>query len=652
MKIKFIILLLIALFSTKTEAKEVKLLSPDKKLNAVIDAGRTVSVTVFDDASALFSIDEISIDTDKGTFPAPNATIRKTDRKTVSREIVPPVKEKQASIPENYNEATVRFSVGVSLQFRLYNEGFAYRMITEQPGEMTVKRENALFSFDKNAKITFQNDTVSQSHNEAPYVSMSMGEITQREMGNLPALVELPESKRLIFLEADLQDYPCMWIKGDNGKVRIHQWNYPERYSQDLGNNSYLTKKVVISSLDYIAKVQGARAFPWRIIGIAEKDIDLIRNQLVYLLGPEPKLKDVSWIKPGWVMFDWWGKYGIYGVPFKAGMNTATARYMIDFCNEFGMRYFLFDEGWTRDNDLTKMTPDVNIEEVVSYGKSKNVDIMLWVPYSIFDEQMEKAMAQFDQWGIKGVKIDFMARSDQEIVNFYWRAAEMASRYRMVVDFHGAYPPDGLRRAYPNVLTREGLIEFEYNGWTDLVTPAHDCTLPFIRNVAGPQDYIPGTMFNATKESFRTIGRTPMGQGTRAHSMAMAVISESPMQMLPDAPTWYYREEECARFLTRIPVEWDQIEPLQGKVGEYVAVARRNGKEWSVAAITNWDARKLTLRFDFLEEGRTYDMELFRDGPNAATMAVDYIKENRKVSKGDIIEADMAPGGGWVARIY
>jgi alpha-glucosidase len=289
---------------------------------------------------------------------------------------------------------------------------------------------------------------------------------------------------------------------------------------------------------------------------------------------------------------------------------------------------------------------------VVAYGKSKGVDIMLWVPYSLFDEQTERAMAQFDKWGIKGLKIDFMDRSDQEIVNFYWRAAEITARYKMVLNFHGAYRPDGLRRAYPNVLTREALIEFEYNGMSDMVTPDHDCTLPFIRNVAGPEDYIPGTMFNAAKDNFRTISATPMSQGTRAHSIAMAVISESPMQMLPDAPTWYYKEEECARFLTRIPVEWDEIQPLDGKVGDYVAVARRNGEVWYAAAITDWDARKMTLRFDFLKEGKQYEMELIKDGPNAATMAVDYVKESRKVRKGDVVEIDLAPGGGWIARIY
>jgi len=640
------------LFVAGVAAREIKLASPDKKISAVITVDQTVSVKVSDEIKELFAINEIGMETDQGLFPAKGAKIRKVGSKSVSGTVVPVIKEKQASIPEVYNEVTVHFSGNLALQFRLYNDGFAYRMVTELPRELTVMRENALFAFDRNAKITFQNDTVSQSHNENPYVRMAIGALTNKEMGNLPALVELPESKRLLFLEADVQDYPCMWIKGDDGRVKIHHWNYPYSYSHNQGNTSYYSKNVVVSCRDYMAKVQGKRSFPWRIIAIADKDIDLMRNQLVYLLAPELRIQDVSWIKPGWVMFDWWGKHGIYGVPFVSGMNTETAKYMIDFCHTFGMNYFLFDDGWTRDNDLTKMIPGLDIDEVVAYGRSKNVDIMLWVPFSLFDEQMEKAMVQFDQWGIKGLKIDFMARSDQEVVNFYWRSAEIAARYKMVVNYHGAFKPDGLRRAYPNVLTREGLIEFEYNGWTNLVTPAHDCTLPFIRNVAGPQDYIPGTMFNATKETFRPIGPTPMGQGTRAHAMAMAVISESPMQMLPDAPTWYYREEECARFLTRIPVEWDQIEPLDGKVGDYVAVARRHGKEWHVATITNWDARKLTLRFDFLEEGQVYDMELFKDGPNAHKMAVDYVKETRKIRKGDVIEINMAPGGGWIARLF
>lgn len=369
-------------------------------------------------------------------------------------------------------------------------------------------------------------------------------------------------------------------------------------------------------------------------------------------MAPELKIENPSWIRPGWVILDWWARREVFGVDFKAGINTPTAKYMIDFASEYGVQYFLLDDGWTNGENLTKVVPELDIPEVVKYAKSKNVDVMLWATYSQFDSQMEPALNQFEKWGIKGVKIDFMNRSDQEMVNFYWRAAEQCAKHRMVVDFHGAFKPDGLRRAYPNVLTREALIEFEYNGGTDYDNPNHHCTLPFIRNVAGPMDYIPGTMFNSTKNSFRKNGNMPMGQGTRAHSMALAVITESPMQMLSDAPSEYYREQECSRFLTKIPVEWDQIVPITGEIGDYVALARRHGSEWFVAAITDWTPRDLVLDFSFLPENKEFTVELFRDGINADIRANDYKKETRKVKKGDRVTVSLASGGGWVARVY
>ena len=655
MKTQFFLVLLCVILFTGASAKEVKLVSPDKKLTAVISVGQTVSVKVSDEVKELFSIEAIGMETDKGLLPAPGAKIGKVSTKSVSRTITPVIKEKQASIPEIYNEVILDIPKGFSLQFRLYNEGLAYRMITKLGGELIVKKENAVFSFDREATITYQQDNNPASNCERPYISKRIGELKQGDMGNSAALIALPNAKRLLLLEADAQNYPYQWIKVDNGKISLFHWNAPATFTtrNTQVNQGITQSRMVKDRYDYIAKVQGTRTFPWRIVAIAEKDIDLMRNQLVYLLAPENRIEDPSWIKPGWVMFDWWGKYGIYGVNFKSGVNTMTAKYYIDFCNKYGMRYFLFDAGWTYKEDLTETVPELDMEEVTRYARGKNVDVMLWVCYSLLDKQMESAMKQYEKWGIKGLKIDFLDRSDQEMSDFYWRAAEEAAKRKMVLNFHGAYIPDGLNRAFPNVLTREALIEFEYNGWSDFVTPIHDCTLPFIRNVAGAQDYIPGTMFNATKRSFRNNNDTPMGQGTRAHSMAMAVVSESPMQMLPDSPSNYdKREAECTRFLAKIPVEWDQIEPLEGKVGEYVAVARRNGKEWYVAAITNWDARKLSLRLDFLEEGKTYDMELFKDGMNADTMAIDYEKQSRKVRKGDNIIVDMASGGGWIARIF
>ena len=646
--------LLFTLFCMGMEAKEIELFSPDKKLKTVVAVDQTVKITVFDQTKELFTIDSIGIKTGLGHLPAPGSKVRKVSTKSVSGTVIPVIKEKQAAIPENYNEVTLDFPKGFVLQCRLYNEGFAYRIVTKLNGSLIVNKEHALFSFDRQAKITFQKDDSPAGNCEKPYVSKLVGELTGDDMGNNAALIELPASKRLVLLEADVQNYPYLWIKGCEGKTGIYHWNAPAAIDiRDRGiNRDMFQVRSVTDRHDYIAKVQGTRTFPWRIVAIADTDADLLRNQLVYLLAPDCRIDDPSWIKSGWVLLDWWGRYGTYGVDFKAGVNTETAKYMIDFCHDYGLRYFLFDLGWTYNNDYTKAIPDVDMEEVVRHAREKDVDVILWVCYSLLDNQMETALTQFQKWGIKGLKIDFLDRSDQEMSDFYWRAAEAAARYKMVINFHGAYIPDGLRRAYPNVLTREALIEFEYNGWTNHVTPVHDCTLPFIRNVAGPMDYIPGTMLNATKNTFQRNGYTPMGQGTRAHSIALAVIFESPMQMLPDAPSSYYKEDACARFLTQIPVEWDAIHPLDARAGNYVALARRNGQEWYVAAITDWDARKLTVRFDFLDEGRDYQMQLIKDGPNAETMAIDHKMENRQVRKDDVMEIDMASGGGWVARIF
>jgi alpha-glucosidase len=468
-------------------------------------------------------------------------------------------------------------------------------------------------------------------------------------MGNLPALVQLGSGECILFLEANTWDYPVMWIKKSDTGLVSHYWGVPDGYRG--GSDSWYSKRTT-GNKDYIANTSASRDFPWKLFAVAEKETGLLTNQLVYLLGQDCKIENTSWIKPGWVILDWWARRGIYGVDFKAGINNETAKYMIDFSAEFGLQYFLFDYGWTAGNDLTKVIPEVDMAEIVRYANSKNVDVLLWVAYSLFDDQMEAALQQFRKWGVKGVKIDFMNRSDQEIVNFYWRAAEACAKYKMVVNFHGAYRPDGLRRAYPNVLTREALIEFEYSGINkDWDNPDHHCTLPFIRGVAGPMDYIPGTMNNASKKDFALNGDKLMGQGTRAHSMAMAVICESPMQMIPDAPPLYYRERECTEFLIQIPVEWDEIVPLDGKLGDFVALARRNGNTWYVAAITDWSPRTMEINFDFLDEGKLYQIEIIKDGINADVTAVDYKKEVGTVKKGDKIQINMASGGGWIAKI-
>lgn len=642
-----IIICVVALLGFQLHAKEIKTSSPDRKLELRISVNETVSMEAYKNGALLFEVCDVHLDTDRGMIPERHAKIKSVKRNSVNRTVYPEIKEKNGEIPEVYNETTVAFKNG-KLQFRVYNEGVAYRFVTGMPGMLTVRNEHAGFVFDETSLLTYQQDTNMNSDYEAPYLSRKLTELPDNCMGNLPALMQAPGGK-VVFLEADVQDYPCMWLKKGERELEAHFWGYPKAYNPK-GNSK--NRRRILACEDYIARTQGTRSFPWRIFAVGSEDVDLLNNQLVYLLAPACRIADPSWIKPGWVTLDWWARRGLYNVDFKAGINTATAKYMIDFAAAFGIRYFLFDDGWTYKEDLTRTIDAVDMKEITAYAAAKGVDVMVWVTYDLFDSQMDAALKKFSEWGIKGIKIDFMNRSDQEVVNFYWRAAEETAKHRMVLDFHGAYKPDGLRRAYPNVLTREALIEFEYCGGTKNDSPDHHCTLPFIRNVAGPMDYIPGTLNNGTKNDFKPDHNRPMGQGTRAHSMAMAVIAESPMQMLPDAQSDYYREEACTRFLTRIPVEWDQTVPLNGKVGDYISIARRNGAEWYVASITDWTPRTVSLVFDFLEEGKEYTAEIFQDGLNADIRAIDYKKVVRKIKKGDTLPVTLASGGGWVARIF
>jgi alpha-glucosidase len=562
---------------------------------------------------------------------------------------VPPViKEKSASYADHYNELTIAFESHKTLNLRLYNEGFAYRFATGAHDSLTILKENLTVQLDESDSMRYQSSRSFNSSYETPYEHDQFGDIKEEKLCNLPLLVEKQHGSMIMLTESDLYDYPGLWLV-NRGKAILDGVHPPYPKTLNYSGSVYRHGQIQ-DTYDFIAKVQGERTYPWRIFGVSENEEALIQNNMVYLLASPCAVEDVSWINPGVVMFDWWAKNYLYGVDFKSGINTETARYFIDFCATQGFRYFLFDDGWCPKDDLLSVNPELDMEAVTSYAAEKGVDIMLWVIWHALERQWDEAFAQFDQWGIKGIKMDFMNRDDQGMVQFYESVARKAAEHKMVVNFHGAYKPSGLRRKYPNVLTREALIEFEYNGWTEYVSPEHHNILPYIRMFTGPMDYIPGTVRNATKESFWPSTNFPMGQGTRAHAMALFVILNSPMTMLPDSPSDYYREQECTDFLANIPVEWDETKLMKGKIGHYTILGRRAGEEWFLGAITDWTARKLTLNTDFLDPGN-YQVEIISDGINAGTRAEDYKRSTITIQQGDIMEVNMVPGGGWVARL-
>ena len=400
----------------------------------------------------------------------------------------------------------------------------------------------------------------------------------------------------------------------------------------------------------FIAKTKGTRQFPWRVLVVADRDSVLLDTDIVYRLASETKMTDTSWIKPGKVAWDWWNFNNIYGVPFRAGVNTETYKHYIDFAAEHGLEYIILDEGWYKLGDLMSVVPEIDVNALAAHAKARNVGLVMWVVWKTLDEQMEPVLDQFEKWGVKGIKVDFMQREDQWMVNYYERVAKAAARRHLLVDFHGAYKPTGLYRTYPHVVTSEGVLGLEQSKWSDGASPTNAVTFPFLRMMAGPVDYTPGAMMNATKADFKPIFNRPMSQGTRCHQLAMYVIFESPLQMLADTPSNYRKEPESLAFLSKVPAVWDETRVLSATIGEHIVTARRSGKDWYVGALTNWDARDLEVDLSFLGVG-SFLAEIHRDGPNADRVGVDYVREMKTVSAADRLKVHLAPGGGLAIRI-
>ncbi len=406
----------------------------------------------------------------------------------------------------------------------------------------------------------------------------------------------------------------------------------------------------MVEAADYIAATSGTRTFPWRVVGVAEKDGDLITNSLVWLLESPSQVQDTSWIKAGKVSWDWWNANNVYGVDFKAGINTETYKYYIDFAAKFGLQYIILDEGWYKLGNVLQVVPEINMEELASYARQKNVGIILWVVWKTLDDQLIPALDQYAKWGIKGIKVDFMQRSDQLVMNFYERVSRECAKRKMLVDFHGDQKPASMTRTWPNLINAEGVRGMEWSKWSADAEPEHNVTLPFTRMFLGPLDYTPGAMRNASKTNFAPIFGQPMALGTRCHQLAMYVVFEAPLQMLADSPSNYLREPEVMDFLGPVPTEWDDTKVLDARIADYILVARRSGKDWWVGAMSDWTARDLNLDLSFLDDG-TFTLDAFQDGVNADRAASDYKKTTTRVTKNDKLEIHLAPGGGWAAHI-
>jgi len=458
-------------------------------------------------------------------------------------------------------------------------------------------------------------------------------------------LVDVGEQKKAVILEADLQDYPGMYLT--SGGRQGLQGTFAKYPTEETTGGYHNINYVVNNRANYIAKTAGTRSFPWRVVVISNDDKQLADNDMMQRLAEPSRLKDDSWIKPGKVAWDWWNDWNLSHVDFKAGVNIPTYKYYIDFAAANKLEYVILDEGWSADNDLSDFKIDV--QQIVDYARQKNVGIILWSSWYALHNNIDSIFGKFSKMGVKGFKIDFIDRDDQKMVNSLYQIAQKAADNHLIVDFHGMYKPSGLQRTYPNVINFEGVKGLENMKWGTTDQPIYDVTIPFIRMVSGPMDYTPGGMRNATKDSYRPVNSNPMTQGTRCHQLAMYTIFEAPLQMLADNPTIYQREQECTDYIAAVPTTFDETKALDGKVGEYVCIARRKGTTWYAGAMTNWDQRNLTIDLSFLGNG-SYRAIFFEDGINANKDATDYKKTVTTVTANDKLSISLASGGGWAAR--
>ena len=654
-----------AFSATSAEARrhspDYRLQSPDGRLEITVKVGDRVTYRLESDGRCLLEEMPISMTLDNGLVFGRNEKQPKV-RRSAADELLQPMNYRKAGIRDRYNQMTLAFR-GWSLVFRAYDSGIAYRICSEQKKTIRVTAEEVNYSFPGDWPVTVPYVRADpkaglrpQFHSsfENTYSRHALSQWERGRLAFLPLVVEAPEGMKLCITEADLQDYPglYLWNAGLGTSLEGVFAPCPEKIRNGGQDRIHCE---VIQAHDYLAEVEGRHAFPWRLVTVAREDKELLDNDLVWCLSaaPDPRL-DFSWVKPGKVAWDWWCDWNLYDVGFKAGINDATYLHYIDFAAENGLPYIIMDAGWnvSASDDLLAIVPEIHLQRIISYGQEKGVGVILWASYWAFHQDMERYCKHFSEMGVKGFKIDYLDRDDQQMVRFLYESAAIAARHHLIMDYHGTHKPAGLQRTWPNVLNFEGVFGLENMKWSspDTDQMEYDVTVPYIRMMAGPMDYTPGAMRNASRYCYRPVMSEPMSQGTRCHQLAEYIVFDAPLSMLCDSPSNYRREQECTDFIAGIPDTWDETKPLAGELGEYVVIAKRKGKTWYVGALTDWTARELEIDLSFIGTPDAR-IEMFQDGPNASKAGRDYRRQEMKLPPDRKFSIVLAPGGGNVMKI-
>ncbi|MBE9661898.1 glycoside hydrolase family 97 protein [Mucilaginibacter myungsuensis] len=629
------------------QGKAIDLASPNGELKVSVSLADKIYYTISGGGKDLFTKNHLALELPGGLTLGANPKLSGTKKGKGDETIKPYVSLKYSTVRNVYNSLLLTFKGDYQVEFRAFDDGVAYRFITSKKGDIEVMNEDFTVNFPGDYLLHLQQANGFKTSYEERYTHIPASTWKAADkMSTLPVLIDTKNQYKILISESDLSDYPGMFLKstGNNGGEGTFP-KQPLEFGPD-GDRSLKFTKVA----DYIAKTKGTRTFPWRYFLITKDDKQIIENTMTLKLAAKSVIADPSWIKPGQASWEWWNDASPYGpdVNFVSGYNLETYKYYIDFASKYGIKYIVMDEGWAKTIE-DPYTPNlkVDVKELIRYGKTKNVDIILWLTWLTVHNNMD-LFKTFKEWGIKGVKIDFMDRSDQWMVNYYENVVKEAAKHQVFVDFHGAFKPSGLEYKYPNLLSYEGVRGLEQMGGT---TPENSIYLPFMRNAVGPMDFTPGAMINYQPNVYRAERPNAAGIGTRVGQLAMYVVFESGVQMLADNPTLYYRNPDCTQFISSVPTTWDETKALAAEVGQVIVVAKRKADKWFIGGLTNSKEKSAEISFDFLEKGKTYTMNYFEDGINADRQAMDYRKKTIQVKAGDKFTVKMARNGGFAAEL-
>ena len=687
-KILTFFMALTALVATGS-ARVEKVKSPSGRLQVVVDTeDGNLHWQVLLDARQVLAPSAIQAVVDGSNVIQGTGTVAR--RQQVSNTLATPVYFRQ-QVTDNYGLLVLKFKKGVSVEFRAYDDGATYRIITARRGKHCIDGETAEFCFDDDyqAFIPYVNDLrggerYSYSF-ESYYDEQRLSEMFADSLAITPLCVCLPGGVKAVVMDCGVENYPgMMLVKGSNGSHSLTARFAPYITSQQVGGFNRLNI-VATERAPYLAVASGPLALPWRAVVVTEDDARLADCDMAMRLAPASRLTDTSWIRAGKVAWDWWNNTNIWGVDFESGMNTSTYKYYIDFAQKNRLEYIIIDEGWSSPESLMILSKKIDLLALVQYAKERGIGIIQWSSWrnmigktaqdninnvSLNNAKLEfeqpadsgkvytldEVMAHYQQMGIKGFKVDFFDRDDQQVIASAYKIAESAARYHLYLDYHGL-KPFGIQRAYPNIFNFEGVKGLENSKWEPRVgdgplhnQPRYDVSAPYLRMLAGPMDYTPGAMTNAMKDNFFGNNDHPMSQGTRVHQMAMYTTFEAPLQMMADSPTKYMQNQECTDFIAQVPTTFDETIALDGQLGEYTVIARRKGSTWYLAAMTDWTPRDLTIDLSFLGEGQ-HQADIFADGVNAMKEATDYKHTQQSVTKSDRLSIHLSSGGGWTAII-